>query len=46
MIELRNRRLHIFMTNFNEINFELNRIYCALTGGKAELNFIDSMNPF
>lgn len=34
------------MTNFNEINVELNNIYTRLTGGKAELNFVDSMNPF
>jgi structural maintenance of chromosome 4 len=34
------------MSHFNDINFELNNIYTRLTGGRAELNFIDSMNPF
>ena len=34
------------MTSFNEINLELNSIYSKLTGGKAELEFVDSMNPF
>lgn len=46
LIELRNKRLNIFMTHFNQINVELNHIYNTLTGGKAELNFLDSMNPF
>lgn len=34
------------MSHFNDINVELNRIYTKLTGGRAELNFLDSMNPF
>jgi hypothetical protein len=28
------------------INIELGRIYNKLTGGKAELTFVDAMNPF
>lgn len=38
--------MSIFMTHFNEINVELNIIYTKLTGGRAEINLIDSMNPF
>ena len=34
------------MTSFNQINLELNNTYNKLTGGKAELDFVDSMNPF
>jgi len=46
LIALRKQRLDVFMDHFNGISVELNRIYTKLTGGKAELNFVDSMNPF
>lgn len=45
LIELRNKRLNIFLGSFNEINVELNKIYMQLTGGRAEINLIDSLNP-
>lgn len=45
LVELRGRRLDVFLRCFNEINVELNKIYQRLTGGKAEISLVDSMNP-
>merc|ERR1712224_493768 len=45
--DLRKFRLNEFMIGFNEISLGLKKIYRLITtGGDAELELVDSLNPF
>ncbi len=40
-------RLEEFMTGFSQINLKLKEMYRMITlGGDAELEFVDSLDPF